>query len=1094
MIDQKYIDMVLDRIDIEDVVSRYVGSDGLKRKGSRLWACCPFHSEKTPSFCVEPAKNKWHCYGACQDGGNVIGFVMKAESLPYPLAVKKLLKDELHIDLKEQDIQSTPEEEERQKKRESMFIINDYLLRFFHEQLLADTPEAKAAYAYMLRRWNEEYCKEMGIGYAPNSWNALVEWARKTGLDFDLLQEMKVVVKSEKGSFYSFYRNRLMIPIRDRYSRITGWTARTMDDKEDRKYINSADSEIYQKDASVFGIDTAAKRARQEEKLFLVEGGPDVMKLQSMGILNTVASLGGAWTANQLELLRKFNATLCFIPDSDNDKPEGKRPGELNVMKNGKLAMQQGFTVSVREIPNETGNKMDPDSYITSRGLFDAMQEEEFLVWYGRKLWREEFTTEERLAFLNSICDLIVCIPDENTQTAYIALMSGSYGHKHEWQSAYKSARRRRLEAVSRKNRVNGDIDMLRQFGFIEKYKCYYGTTKDGTEVQWSNFRLKPLFHIKDDIRPVRLFEIDNDDPQERKEIIELDMEVFTSAKSLRKKLLGIGNYTWLAGENELIQLQRYLAKVTETAQELKQLGWNRKGFYCFCNGAQEDGVWHPVDDMGIIRLKAGNFYLPAMSQIYRESQELYVNERKFRHLTYSKIPLHDYFQKIVGVFGDNGKVGICFYMATLFRDIVKGKARFFPILNIFGPKGSGKTELAHTLMSFFMVDNEPPNLETGTMAALADLVGSVSNALVHVDEYKNGVVFQKIEWLKDLWGGVGRTRMNMDKDKKREQARVDSGVILTGQEMPTADIALFTRLIYLTVEKKHHSQEERKRFSELEHDRSMGATHITLEILRHREKFESSFGKAWEKAAMDVEYKLNGKALTDRVERNWLVPLAAYLALQGAVEMPFSYENLLDICIQGMLRQDDTCESADELAGFWNIISSAQQKGLLVYGQDYIIRVREKIRTNISKEEIVFVKPKPILMLRKNIILTTYRQLGRQMDERLLPSESILHYLQISSEHLGTSKQPERFKRFNANGQPIQKAVTNSRKEVSLQTVYSQDRPICFDYEIVREKYNICLDSFTAENVDLTETSEEGYKEEPTKEQETTTEQELPF
>lgn len=591
MIEQKYIDMILDRVDIEDVVSRYVGGE-LKRKGTRLWACCPFHDEKTPSFCVQPAKNTWHCFGSCGEGGNVIGFIMKAENLPFPLAVKKILKDELHIDLKESDIQASPEEEARQKKKETMFIYNDYLCRYFEEQIQMKTPEAKAAKSYMQHRWDKDYCKEMRIGFAPDSWDDLVNWCSKKSLDLDILSEMGVVRRSEKtGNLYSFYRNRLMIPIRDRYSRITGWTARTLDDKEDRKYMNSSESDIYKKDQSVFGIDTAAKKARQEEKLYLVEGGPDVMKLQSLGILNTVASLGGAWTKNQFELLRRFNATLCFIPDSDIPKGNEKLgAGFKNVIKNGTMAIQCGFTVSVREIPNDTGKKMDPDSYITDQVKFSTLNEEEFLVWYARKEWDDEATTEDRLALINKICDLIVLIKDETTQTAYISKLIGTYQHKAEWNLALKAAKRRRLEELSRTNRTNGDIDMLRQFGFIEKHHCYYGTNKDGAEIQWSNFTLKPLFHIKDDIRPVRLFEIDNDDADDRKEIIELDMEVFTSAKSLRKKLLGIGNYTWLAGEEALIQLQRYLAKVTETAVEIKQLGWQKQGFYCFCNGAQEDG------------------------------------------------------------------------------------------------------------------------------------------------------------------------------------------------------------------------------------------------------------------------------------------------------------------------------------------------------------------------------------------------------------------------------------------------------------------------------------------------------------------------
>ena len=1065
MIEQKYIDMILDRVDIEDVVSRYVGG-GLKRKGSRLWACCPFHEEKTPSFCVHPAKNTWHCFGSCGEGGNVISFVMKAEGLPFPLAVKKLLKDELHIELKDADIQATPEEEALQKKRETMFAYNEHLCQYFEEQLRKNTPEAKAAKDYMLHRWSGDYCREMRIGYAPNSWDDLVGWCTKKALDLGILEEMGVLRRSEKtGNLYAFYRNRLVIPIRDRYSRVAGFTARTLDEKEDRKYMNSSESDIYKKDLSVFGIDTAAKKARQEEKLYLVEGGPDVMKLQSIGVLNTVASLGGAWTKNQFDLLRRFNATLCFIPDSDVPKSGEKLgAGFKNVIKNGSLAVKCGFTVAVREIPNDTGKKADPDSYIENLQVFSGMTEEEFLVWRARKEWDDDATTEDRLKLINEICDLIVFIQDETTQAAYIGKFAATYQHKAEWTMAFKAAKRRRLEEQSSRNRINGDIDMLRQFGFIEKHHCYYGTNKDGAEIQWSNFTLKPLFHIKDDIRPVRLFEIDNDDTDDSKEIIELDMEVFTSAKNLRKKLLGIGNYTWLAGEEALIQLQRYLAKVTETAVEIKQLGWQKQGFYCFCNGAQEEGQWQPVDAMGIVRLKAGKYYLPATSQLYKDSTELFTNERKFRHTAYSNISLHDYFEKTVKVFGDNAKIGLCFYLATLFRDIIKPKARFFPLLNIFGPKGSGKTELAETLMTFFMNDNEPQNIETASVPALADAVASVSNALIHLDEYKNGIDIKKIEWLKDLWGGIGRSRMNMDKDKKREQARVDSGIIITGQEMPTADIALFTRLIYLTFDKQHHTQEERERFTDLLHHRLLGATHITLDILKHREKFEASFGGAWKKAEADVEFRLKGREIMDRIERNWLIPLSAYLALSDVLDIPFGYEDLLDICVNGIIRQNEMCASTDEVSGFWNIISSAQQKGIFVYGQDYIIKIKDSVRTNKSKTPFEFESPQQILMIRKNIMLATYRQLGRQMDERLLPSESILHYLQISPEYLGASVNPERFKKFNANGQPIQEAVMEGDKIVAMKTVWHQDRPLCFNYKLLSEKFGIILDSYTGE------------------------------
>lgn len=1071
MIAQKYIDEVLDKVDLTEVAEDY--GITLKLKGHRAWACCPFHNEDTASFCIDTSKNLWYCHG-CNKGGNVITFVMEKEGLSFPLAVKKLMKEKLGQELPDDEKKSSPEEEEKYKKLESMRIINDSLNTFFVEQLQKETEDATRAKAYMRSRWNEKYCQEQRIGYAPNDWHSVVNYALKSGLSIDLLQEMGILKVSEKNNkLYCVYRNRIMIPIRDRYNHIEGFTARALDDDADCKYLNSADSDLYHKSYSIFGIESAICSAKKQGKLFLVEGAPDVMKLQSLDITNTIASLGGSWTESQFQKLKDYrlqDCTLCFIPDSDIPKDGEKLgAGYQNVIRNGALAMRQGFTVSVREVPNDLTTdhpkKVDPDEFFHDKSDLNKLEEREFLLWAFEKKFDKNGTTEEKQKVIDETCNLLLCIKDEAVLERYITKLAKIDGNKTIWRQAYNSAKMRQQERLSEKNKEGG-IDMLRSFGFTVQHGCYFGFSKNGDEVQWSNFTLKPLFHIKDDIRPIRLFEICNTDSQ--REIIELDMEVFTSAKSLRKKLLGIGNYTWLAGEEPLIQLQRYLAKATETAVEIKQLGWQQQGFYCFCNGAFEDNVWQPVDSMGIVHLKAGNYYLPAMSQIYKDSRELYVNERKFCHLGQSDISLHDYFGKIIAVFGDNAIIALCFYIATLFRDIIKPQVHCFPLLNVFGPKGSGKTELAETLMTFFITDNEPLNIETATIPALSDSVASVSNALVHIDEYKNGIDIKKIEMLKDFWGGFGRSKMNMDKDKKREQARVDCGIILTGQEMPTADIALFTRLIYLTCERQHHSQEERERFTDLLQYRQMGATHITLQILRHRDQFEANFCKAMKKAETYVRSHLGEQKPTDRIEKNWTVLLAVFLSLERLIDFPFQYERLLDLCVNGIIRQDKLCAKTDELSRLWDIISSAHQKGIFVYEQNYVIRTKDrmKITKDKGKEELTFTPPRRILMIRKDSMLNTYRQLGKQMDEKLLPSESILHYLQNTPEYYGKAVSPERFKSFNSNGQPIQELITEEGTS-KLVTKLQQDRPLCFDYAMVSEKYGINLESFTGDQVE---------------------------
>ena len=306
--------------------------------------------------------------------------------------------------------------------------------------------------------------------------------------------------------------------------------------------------------------------------------------------------------------------------------------------------------------------------------------------------------------------------------------------------------------------------------------------------------------------------------------------------------------------------------------------------------------------------------------------------------------------------------------------------------------------------------------------------------------------------------------RMNMDKDKKREQARVDSAVIITGQEMPTADPALFTRLIYLTYDKHSFSEQERQEFADLQHWRMLGASHITIEILKHRDKFEASFGGAWRKAEADVKYALRDKgAIVDRIQGNWTVLLATYIALEDVLRLPFTYDELLELSVKGILRQNEMSASVDEVAGFWNIISSAIQKGLLVKDQDYKIRYKQKLRTSKQKDEMDFEKNIPILMIRKNITLSTYREQGKRMDEQVLPQESMLHYLEITPEYYGYTTYPERFKKFNANGTPEREELIDEHGKTSgFRTVWNQDRPMCFNYELVSQKYGILLDTYS--------------------------------
>lgn len=1027
MIDQLNIDQVLDRVDIVEVISDYVSD--LKKKGATYKCCCPFHNEKTPSFVVSPAKSSWHCYG-CGEGGDAIAFIMKHESLSFPEAVK-ILAAKYGIRIEERQL--TPQEEMAQKKREALFFINQKCAEHWRDNLKAQMGDSARQYA--IKRFGAEMAEEECLGFAADSWTDLADFAKASAMSLDLMVELGLLRHRKDGSHYDFYRNRLMFPIRDRYRRIIGFTARALADEDGAKYLNSIESEIYKKSKSIYGIDAALRKGTSESKFYAVEGTPDVLQLRRIGIENTVAPLGTAWTKDHFDFLKKYATRICFVPDAD--MPKGSAPygtGIEKVMQNGVTAMECGLSVSVREIPLNS-EKADPGSYCTNKKAFDDLQETDFITWYADKRFLTTETTDERGEVVSDVARLVALVHDDLKEDMYLQQLRNISGTKNLWSKAIANVKAEQIKNEKIKTGKTLDRDLYRKYGFFEDGNAYFATGEKA-DVQWSNFIMLPMFHIKDSLMPKRLYRIINQNKQE--EIIEMKQEDLVSLSKFRQKVEGLGNYIWLASERELTKLKMFLYEQTETALEITQLGWQRGGFFAFGNGCF-DTDWHPCDDYGIVRLDTGNFYLPGSSRIYREEIKLFQFERKFTHTNFSTIRLPEIANQMIKVFGDNAKIGLCFLLATLYRDVITSYTKSFPILNLFGPKGSGKSELGHTLMSFFIIKNTPPNIQNATIAALGDAVAQCANALVHIDEYKNTIDLDKREFLKGLWDGTGRSRMNMDRDKKREITSVDCGVILSGQEMPTIDIALFSRLLFLTFDSTEFTVEQRKDFDKLKQMRDLGLSHLTLQILRHRKKFETDFFSNYNQCLSDLNEKLENMNIEDRILRNWLIPMAAFRTLESVVDLPFSYSEILQICIAGVVEQNAKTKSNNELAIFWNTVGFLLQEGKISYGGDYRIEYTNRLKTN--KVSIEYPTTTPVLEMRKSRIYMLYKMNSKQVGDTSLPEASLEYYLSISKEYLGVKKSV----RF--------------RSAVNGVNLSQLDQAMCFDYRALNEQYGINLE-----------------------------------
>lgn len=1033
MIRQEIIDTILDRTDIVQVIAQHVQ---LKKSGIRYVGCCPFHQEKTPSFYVFPHTGTFKCFG-CGEGGDAIHFIEKAENKTFVEAVRTLAQ-KANVQIEEQE--ESVEEKQKRMHREALWITNKQVADFYRKQFL----QSKEAQEYAYKRWGKDYCTMQEIGYAPKDGHAMQQLPVKA----EFLKELGLL---NRGG-YDFYQNRVVIQIHDRFGHVIGFTARCMDDQQP-KYLNSSESDIFHKSYVLFGIEDAWKTAAKQDKMFLVEGAPDCMRLQSIGIHNTVAALGSAWNDSHFSTIKRVTNKVCFLPDADPPKKgETHGHGVQVVMEAGTNAMEYGLTVSVKEIPDTEENvKQDPDSFFKNTNIFNATEEVDFILWMADKLFPHTTTTEEQREAIKEIAYLLSLIDDETGVSMYIGKLTKYYQGKRLWLKAVDEERKKR-EQETKKTHDKEENDLNRKYGFYVDHGCYMSITEKGSVYEWSNFTMLPLFHIKDNVNPKRLYKIKN--CMNCEEIVELKQEDLISLSKFKQKVEGLGNYIWKATERELTKLKSYLYEKTETATEISQMGWQRAGFYAFGNGVFHDCHFIPADDFGIVRLKdKGNFYLPSSSSIYKNDPKLFTFEKQFVHLNLSSVTLKEFTEQLFKVYGDNGRVGFCFYLATLFRDVVTSTSanHWFPILNLFGPKGSGKSELGHTLLSLFTIAYTAPNIQNSTPSALNDTVAASANALAHIDEYKNDLDVKVIEFLKGLWDGTGRTRMNMDLDKKKETTAVDAGIILSGQEMPTADIALFTRIIFLQFPRSEFSDKEKQNYKKLLDMRSLGLTHLTIELLKQRRHFEQAWSTAFKETQADVGNALGDAKGEDRIMNNWCVPLAALRVLQSCIPN-LSYDDMLRVIVDGIRKQNAECKTNGELGGFWNTVQYLVSDGELIDGGDFFIRFLNHLKTDVA--DVCWTERRPVLFLQKTRVFNLYRKEGRQTNDKVLPTDALRYYLQNSTAYLG-----EKVARFDVykKGSPVYDTTKSAPNKLPTR-VTSAQRAYCFAYDRLVQIFAISL------------------------------------
>ena len=304
------VDEVKSRLDIVDVISDYVE---LRKSGRNYSALCPFHSEKTPSFFVFPETQTWHCFGACGEGGDVFTFIMKRENLSFGEALR-LLARRAGVELEP----LTPEQARAAAQRERLREVMSAAATYYHNQLL-HSPAGEEARAYLRRReLTVETVERFQLGYAPDKWEALKGHLLGRGYALADLVAAGLVVEREDGSgSYDRFRHRLMIPIRDSRGQVIAFGGRVLREEDVPKYLNSPQTPIFDKSATLFGLDLARETIRRRDQAVIVEGYMDVLQAHQHGFTNVVASMGTSLTEDQLRSLTRLTTNLVLALDAD---------------------------------------------------------------------------------------------------------------------------------------------------------------------------------------------------------------------------------------------------------------------------------------------------------------------------------------------------------------------------------------------------------------------------------------------------------------------------------------------------------------------------------------------------------------------------------------------------------------------------------------------------------------------------------------------------------------------------------------------------------------------------------------------------------
>lgn len=527
-----------------------------------------------------------------------------------------------------------------------------------------------------------------------------------------------------------------------------------------------------------------------------------------------------------------------------------------------------------------------------------------------------------------------------------------------------------------------------------------------------TNFTIRSLGLISNDTDPVRLLEIKN--VYGVTQVVKMPTKGFVSPQEFTAFVESVGNFQYDGIGNDLKKIRAKLYNTMMTFDEVETLGWHYTGYFLFANGAY-NGKFTPIDKYGFVKLGEKNFFIQPLSCIHREESEDFEDEKKFVFKEKTDVTFKDYARQFCDVHKDNGRIALAWYIASLFRDFIYNRFKFFPHLFLFGPPGTGKSQVGWSVRSLgFTGLVKPFNLNTGTAVSFHREFAQFKNFPAWCDEYDNSIAYERIQALKAAYDGVGHKKSVKDSDKRTKSTQVNRAIMISGQQLPIADNALFKRVILLQFHQTEYNDQEKKMFGDLQRMEEGGLSFITAGFMHFRKEIETHYYNTFDDVMSElVALAEAGKMdVEDRIVRNACIVLTCFKVIEKKLgdHLPCTYDALKAIMMKNIQDQMDLIKNTNETNTFWDTVAFLVRKNELKEAEDFVFDNQQIVKSVYNAEGMVDLgKPTELLFMRMTKVIPMYREaFKRQNSSTASPMDkgSLEHYLKHSRAFIGMVSQ----------------------------------------------------------------------------------------